>query len=76
MNDSRPTEAGREEAPGRRLSKRNPRDRRPPVDDGGLRWELRGRLQAVLQELDERPVDWDVIETLLSGAVESIRTAT
>ena len=47
-------------------------------DDGGddLRWELRGRLHAVLQELDVRPVDFDVVQTILEGAVESIKAAT
>jgi hypothetical protein len=43
--------------------------------DADLRWELRGRLHAVLEELDERPADWDVVRTLLSGAVESIDAA-
>jgi len=41
-----------------------------------LRFEIRGRLQAVLQELDLDPVDSDVCETLLRGAVESIEAAT
>jgi hypothetical protein len=44
--------------------------------DADLRWELRGRLQAVLQELEERPVDWDVVQTLLEGAVEAIEATT
>ena len=43
--------------------------------EGDLRWELRGRLHAVLQELDVRPVEWDVVKTLLEGAVESIEAA-
>jgi len=41
-----------------------------------LRWEIRGRLHAVLQELDVRPVNWDAVETILRGAVESIEAAT
>lgn len=38
----------------------------------GLRFELRGRLHAVLQELDMPAVDFDVVQTLLEGAVEAI----
>jgi len=41
-----------------------------------LRFEICGRLHAVLQELDLDSVDWDVCETLLRGAVESIEAAT
>jgi hypothetical protein len=54
-------------------------DSEPVSQDGDERdlcWELRGRLYAVLQELDVRPVDWDVVETILHGAVESIEAAT
>jgi hypothetical protein len=45
-------------------------------EDGGLGWEVRGRLLAVLQELDMRPVDYDVVQTLLEGAIEAIEAAT
>ena len=45
-------------------------------DEHDLRWELRGRLHAALQELDVRPVDWDVVSTLLAGAVEAVEAAT
>ena len=46
----------------------------PGCDDPehDLCWELRGRLHAVLQELDLRPIDLDVVKTLLEGAVEAI----
>ena len=70
MNDSRPADARREEAPA------GSSPSVPHTVDGSLRWELRGRLHAALQELDERPVSWDVVQTLLEGAVESIDAAT
>ena len=56
----------------------NPPDGRiaTPNDENDLRWQLRGRLHAVLQELDVRPVDWDVVSTLLAGAVEAVEAAT
>jgi len=44
-------------------------------DERDLRWELRGPLHAVLQELEARPVDWDACETILRGAVEAIEVA-
>ena len=44
--------------------------------DGDLRWELKGRMNAIVLELDVQPMDLDVIETLLLGAVESIENAT
>ena len=40
-----------------------------------LRWQLRGRLHAVFQELDVQSVDFDVVKTILEGAVESIEAA-
>jgi hypothetical protein len=43
--------------------------------DGDLCWSTRGRCQAVLAELEVQPVDWDVIATLLAGAVEEIEAA-
>ena len=56
----------------------NPPDSRIATLDAehDLRWELRGRLHAVLQELYVPPVDWDVVQTLLEGAVEEIQAAT
>jgi hypothetical protein len=71
MNDPRPTEAGREESPGRTTPSVTHED----DDLRDLRWEMRGRLHAVLQELDVRPPDWDVIETLLRGALEDVEAA-
>ena len=70
MNDSRPADARREEAPA------GSSPSVPHTVDGSLRWELRGRLQAVLQELDLRPVDYDTVQTILEGAVEAIDAAT
>jgi hypothetical protein len=46
------------------------------ADEHDLRSELRGRLHAVLQELDLRPVDYDTVRTILEGAVEAIDAAT
>jgi hypothetical protein len=40
-----------------------------------LRLELRGRLNAVLAELDLEPIDWDVVTSLLAGALEEIEAA-
>jgi hypothetical protein len=46
-------------------------------DERDLRWEIRGRLHACLAELGVMTgVDWDVVETLLAGALEEIRAAT
>ena len=47
----------------------------PDDDEGDLRWEIRGRLRAVLQALDTRPVDWAAVQTLLEAAVEAIEVA-
>ncbi len=46
-----------------------------PEDERALRWELRGRLHAVLQELELRPVDLEAVRRLLEGAVEAIEAA-
>jgi hypothetical protein len=42
-------------------------------DELDLRFELRGRLHAVLQELEPPTVEWDVVQTILEGAVEAIQ---
>ena len=46
-----------------------------PEDERALRWELRGRMHAALQELEVRPVDWEAVRRLLEGAVEAIEAA-
>ena len=38
--------------------------------------EVRGRLDAVLQELEEPAVDWDVVQTILEGTAEDVAAAT
>lgn len=64
MNAKRPAEARREESPGG-LPERS--------EELGLRFEIRGRLHAVLQELEPPTVEWDVVQTILEGAVEAIQ---
>ena len=68
MNDSRPTR-GREETPGGRHSKRNPRC-------GCHALELRERLAAILAELRRLDADHvDVPLTLVEGLLEDVEAA-
>jgi hypothetical protein len=72
MNEQSPHRAGSAGSVGNKLTE-------PSTPEGlqaELRWDVSGRVHAALQELDVRPVDWDVVDTLLRGAVEAIDAAT
>jgi len=73
MNDPRPTEAGREDSPGGTT----PSVAHVDDDLRDLRWNIRGRLHACLNETAPYTgIEWESVEVILEGALEEIRAAT
>ena len=73
MNDVTPSRGSRRRPGGMQED----RTEGPGCDDAGdLRWSMRGRCHAILQELEVEPVDWDVVGTLMAGGAEEIEAAT
>jgi hypothetical protein len=75
MNDVSPAGRGSRRLPGGRHSEGS-ESRWPPTDpERDLRCSTRARCQAVLAELEVQPPDWDLIATLLAGAIEDIEAS-